>query len=106
MSHGYARLIAFPVVVQREMDTLFATIMDHGHQIVGAEKCSMFFVDEEKQELWTKVATDEHGAIKVTSDLSVACSRDDVHTRSIELHIFAWSLLTALWSHAIGCAGQ
>lgn len=42
-----------------------ATILDHAHNVVGAEKCSLFFVDYEKQELWTKVATDRHGAIKV-----------------------------------------
>lgn len=47
------------------MDTLFATILDDGHHIVGAEKCSLFFVDEERGELWTKVATDNRGAIKV-----------------------------------------
>ncbi|CAM9661078.1 unnamed protein product [Ectocarpus sp. 13 AM-2016] len=49
---------------QREMDTLFATILDDGHNIVGAAKCSLFFVDEEEGELWTKVATDNDGEIK------------------------------------------
>lgn len=52
-------------IKQREMDTLLATILDHGHDLVGAEKCSLFFVDEERKELWSKVTTDQHGAIKV-----------------------------------------
>lgn len=47
------------------MDTLFATILDDGHNLVGAAKCSLFFVDQEKGELWTKVATDNDGEIKV-----------------------------------------
>ena len=51
--------------LQREMDTLFATILDDGHNLVSAAKCSLFFVDEEKGELWTKVATDDSGVIKV-----------------------------------------
>lgn len=50
---------------QREMDTLLATILDDGHNLVGAAKCSLFFVDEDKKELWTKVATDNDGEIKV-----------------------------------------
>lgn len=60
-----AELPASLALMQREMDTLFATILDDGHNLVGADKCSLFFVDEEKGELWTKVATDNHGAIKV-----------------------------------------
>lgn len=47
------------------MDALLATILDHGHHLVEAERCSLFFVDEARGELWTKVATDRHGAIKV-----------------------------------------
>lgn len=47
------------------MDSLFATILDDGHNVVGADKCSLFFVDEENGELWTKVATDNQGEIKV-----------------------------------------
>lgn len=59
-------LVVFPLLLlQRAMDTLFATILDDGHNVVGAAKCSLFFVDEEKGELWTKVATDNDGEIKV-----------------------------------------
>lgn len=60
-----------PAVVwcKREMDSLFAAILDDGHNVVGAAKCSLFFVDEEKGELWTKVATDNQGEIKVRQEL-------------------------------------
>lgn len=59
-------LLVVCLLVQREMDTLFATILDDGHNLVGAAKCSLFFVDEEKGEVWTKVATDNDGEIKVS----------------------------------------
>lgn len=59
--------MCFPL--QREMDTLFATILDDGHDLVGAAKCSLFFVDEEKGEVWSKVATDNRGEIKVSAFL-------------------------------------
>lgn len=47
------------------MDSIFAAILDDAHSLVGAERCSLFFVDEERGELWTKVATDRGGEIKV-----------------------------------------
>ena len=60
------------------MDTLFATILDDGHNLVGAAKCSLFFVDEEKGELWTKVVTDTSGEIKVSFFL-VLCNSGGIH---------------------------
>lgn len=59
---NFALLGLFP---QREMNTLLASILDHAHDMVGAERCSLFFVDHDRQELWTKVATDSNGTIKV-----------------------------------------
>lgn len=50
---------------QRGVEALFAAILDDAHSLVGAERCSLFFVDEERGELWTKVATDRGGEIKV-----------------------------------------
>ncbi|CAM9908728.1 unnamed protein product, partial [Sphacelaria rigidula] len=40
---------------QRDMDILLASILDNGRNLVEAERCSIFFVDEERGELWTKV---------------------------------------------------
>lgn len=68
-------------LVKREMDTLFATILDDGHDLVGAQTCSMFFVDEDKGELWSKVATDNRGEIKVGRGRLCAC-HVDIRTHS------------------------
>lgn len=78
------------LLVQREMDTLFATILDDGHNVVGAAKCSLFFVDEEKGEVWTKVATDNDGEIKVSLDVQ-RCS-----PTSLGGELTAYVLLSAL----------
>lgn len=32
-------------------------VMQQGHQLVRAERCALFLVDEEKKELWSKVAS-------------------------------------------------
>eukprot|EP00611_Tribonema_gayanum_P002858 TRINITY_DN12193_c0_g1_i2.p1 TRINITY_DN12193_c0_g1~~TRINITY_DN12193_c0_g1_i2.p1 ORF type:complete len:348 (+),score=132.44 TRINITY_DN12193_c0_g1_i2:132-1175(+) len=48
---------------QREMETIFRTIMDHSHDLMGADMCSLFIVDEAKNELWSKVATDSDGTV-------------------------------------------
>ncbi|CAM9497338.1 unnamed protein product [Phaeothamnion confervicola] len=53
---------------QREMDSLFKTIMDHSHEMLGAERCSLFLVDRRKGELWSKVATDNQGMLQVRDD--------------------------------------
>eukprot|EP00904_Undaria_pinnatifida_P003376 jgi/Undpi1/13039/HiC_scaffold_8.g02702.m1 len=72
---------------QREMDTLFATILDDGHNLVGAAKCSLFFVDEEKGELWTKVVTDTSGEIKtgklITIPISAGIAGEVVRTKML-----------------------
>ncbi|CAM9113380.1 unnamed protein product [Choristocarpus tenellus] len=60
---------------QREMDTIFATILDDGHHLVGAEKCSLFFVDEDKGELWSKVATALDGSIKAGMLISIPITK-------------------------------
>ncbi|CAN0349963.1 unnamed protein product, partial [Discosporangium mesarthrocarpum] len=56
---------------QKEMDTIFAAILDDGHNLVGANKCSLFLVDREKGELWTKVATGNDGSIKAGRLISI-----------------------------------
>ncbi|CAN0453929.1 unnamed protein product [Hapterophycus canaliculatus] len=53
------------------MDTLLATILEDGHNLVGAAKCSLFFVDEDKREVWTKVATDNDGQIKTGKMITI-----------------------------------
>ncbi|GMI58947.1 hypothetical protein ScalyP_jg577 [Parmales sp. scaly parma] len=38
----------------KEMETVLDTVMRHGDEIIGAERCSVFIVDEEKGEMWSK----------------------------------------------------
>jgi len=45
---------------QAELDTIFNTVIEHGHWVVQAERGTLFMVDEEKGELWSKVALGTH----------------------------------------------
>eukprot|EP00903_Cladosiphon_okamuranus_P010751 g10161.t1 len=72
---------------QREMDTLFATILDDGCNVIGATKCSLFLVDEAKGEVWTKVATDNDGEIKtgklITIPITAGIVGEVVRTKAL-----------------------
>ncbi|CAM9271561.1 unnamed protein product [Chrysoparadoxa australica] len=54
---------------QQEMDTIFRAIMVDGHEVIGAEAISLFFLDRDKQELWSKLATDQEGEFVQTPKL-------------------------------------
>lgn len=49
----------------KELETIFKHVMNDGKQLFGAERASLFMLDEEKGELWSQVATD---IIKLSSD--------------------------------------
>ena len=42
--------------------------MDEGHDLVDAERATLFMLDEEKQELWSRVASGMDGIITVKND--------------------------------------
>ena len=42
-----------------ELDTIFRSVVENGHRTLGAERCTLFLYDGEKQELWTKVSLGE-----------------------------------------------
>ena len=46
------------IVSEMDMHVLFKVIMDQTRRFMGAEKCSVFIFDEEKNELWSRVSTD------------------------------------------------
>ncbi|CAD7938870.1 unnamed protein product [Amoebophrya sp. A120] len=56
---------------QQELDTIFRTVIVEGSETLGAERCSLFVVDHEKQELWTRAATGVKEIIKVPVDKSL-----------------------------------
>lgn len=41
----------------KELTSIFKTVMVDGHKLIQAERCSMWMLDRDKDELWTKVAT-------------------------------------------------
>ena len=62
----------------KEMATIVQTIMDHSHDLIGAQWCSLFVVDEEKQELWSKVVTDRNGKVSDTKLITVPLSNRSI----------------------------
>lgn len=44
------------IAAERQMDNLLVLMADLGRSIVSADRCSLWLVDEESGELWTKVA--------------------------------------------------
>lgn len=44
------------IAAERKMDNLLVLMADLGRSIVSADRCSLWLIDEEKDELWTKVA--------------------------------------------------
>ena len=46
------------IVSEMDMHVLFKVIMDQTRRFMGAEKCSVFIFDPEKNELWSRVSTD------------------------------------------------
>ena len=42
---------------QKELETIFYTVMKEGHQLIEAERCGLFIVDKENNELWSKIAS-------------------------------------------------
>jgi len=41
----------------KELKSIFESVMKDGHNLVGAERASLFMVDQKKNELWSQVAT-------------------------------------------------
>jgi len=56
------------IAEERKMDGLLILMADLGRSLVGADRCSLWLVDEQKSELWTKVA---HGVaeLRIPSNL-------------------------------------
>jgi len=52
----------------KELNSIFESVMDEGHDLVDAERATLFMLDEEKQELWSRVASGMDGIIAVKND--------------------------------------
>jgi HD-GYP domain-containing protein (c-di-GMP phosphodiesterase class II) len=47
------------MAAERDLDSLLARILSEAAKVIEADRCSLFLLDRERQELWTKIA---HGA--------------------------------------------
>ena len=43
----------------KQLDDVLTTVMSHGDDMIEAERCAVFFVDEKKRELWSKYASED-----------------------------------------------
>ena len=59
------------IAAERKMDNLLVLMADLGRSIVSADRCSLWLVDEDSNELWTKVA---HGVkeLRIPADAGFA----------------------------------
>src|SRR5438445_12501818 len=48
--------VAKALVAERDLDRLLKLIVDAAARVVEADRCSLFLVDRDRGELWTKVA--------------------------------------------------
>ncbi len=55
------------IAAEHKMDSLLVLMADLGRKIVQADRCSLWLIDEERNELWTKVA---HGVSELRIPLS------------------------------------
>ncbi|KAG7374049.1 Fis family transcriptional regulator [Nitzschia inconspicua] len=55
----------------KELNSIFATVMDQGHSLLGADRATLFMLDEKKKELWSRVGTGIEGVIKIPADQGI-----------------------------------
>lgn len=48
--------VAKALTAERDLDRLLARIVEEAKRVVDADRCSLFILDQEKNELWSKVA--------------------------------------------------
>ncbi len=66
--------VAKALVAERDLDRLLSLIVDSAARVVEADRCSLFLVDRERGELWTKVAQGLGGMkeIRIPMDRGIA----------------------------------
>jgi GAF domain-containing protein len=55
----------------KELESIFDAVVKEGVKLLNAERAALFMLDEEKQELWSQVATGTAGIIKVPADAGI-----------------------------------
>jgi len=57
--------VAKAMTVQRDLETLLPLILKEAARVVEADRCSLFILDREKNELWSRIAQGTTGEIRV-----------------------------------------
>lgn len=55
----------------KELESIFDSVVNEGAKLVNAERSALFLLDQEKQELWSQVATGTEGIIKVPASAGI-----------------------------------
>jgi hypothetical protein len=55
----------------KELESIFDAVVKEGVKLLNAERAALFMLDEEKQELWSQVATGIAGIIKVPANAGI-----------------------------------
>jgi putative methionine-R-sulfoxide reductase with GAF domain len=56
----------------KELQSIFESVMTQGNTLVDAERATLFMLDTDKGELWSRVATGNKGIIKVPLNKGIA----------------------------------
>jgi HD-GYP domain-containing protein (c-di-GMP phosphodiesterase class II) len=64
--------VAKALVAERDLDKLLTLILQASKRVVDADRCSLFLVDRERSELWTKVAQGSAKEIRIPLDRGIA----------------------------------
>jgi HD-GYP domain-containing protein (c-di-GMP phosphodiesterase class II) len=64
--------VAKAMTAERDLDQLLHLILAQATRVVEADRCSLFLLDREKNELWSKVAQGARGEIRVKLGSGVA----------------------------------
>ena len=66
--------VAKALTAERDLDRLLARILDEAARVADADRCSLFVLDRERGELWSKVAQGAEGVIRFSLDSGIAGS--------------------------------
>jgi HD-GYP domain-containing protein (c-di-GMP phosphodiesterase class II) len=64
--------VAKAMVANRDLDSLLPMILDEAGKVVDADRCSLFVLDRDRRELWTKIAQGASGEIRVPLGSGIA----------------------------------
>lgn len=53
----------------KELETIFQAVLAHGKSVIGAQRCTLYLYDKEKDELWTKVSLGTSSPLIITLPL-------------------------------------